>query len=165
MIAKAAWNDLIGKSDRWVSTVLYAVVIGRLSTIAIGLLVFLAGGEAAKEGFTGLTDRIDRDWILKALISAPVVESFWIAALVFLMGHKASWGWPVWATALVWGILAVPLHGLSALSLSVAPLFALMAAIQHHWMAKGRGWAGLCLIILIHFLANALAIGAMISMS
>ncbi|MFY8143144.1 MAG: hypothetical protein ACOVMT_04585 [Caulobacter sp.] len=158
-IANAAWRDLIGVSDRWVRTVLYALLIGRLSKIAIAILFFLTIGEVSGEGFSGKIERLDLDFLVKALIFAPVFESLAIAGLVFLMGHKAGWGWPVWATALVCGVLAIPFHGLSALSLLVAIPFAIMAAIQHNWMAKGRGWVGLCLIILIHLLGNAVSVG------
>ena len=45
--------------------------------------------------------------------------------------------------------------------LDLAPFFALMAAIQHHWMNRGRGWAGFWLITAIHVAANAIALLAM----
>lgn len=36
------WRDLTGQSDRWVRTLLLSVAIGRLSLMAVGVVILLA---------------------------------------------------------------------------------------------------------------------------
>ena len=159
------WRDLTGQSDRWLRTLLLAVVIGRLSLVAAGILILAAVNLAAPEDagrvtgqYSGLTDVLTAEWIFIALVFAPLTESLAIRLIVWLLGRRPRPGWPAWATATASALLAIPLHGLGPLSLAVAPFFALMAAIQHHWMNRGRGWAGFWLITAIHFAANAIAL-------
>lgn len=161
-VKETVWRDLTGQSDRWVRTLLLAVIIGRLSLMAVGVVVLLAFGEGATDGFSGLTESLDLEWVFAGLLFSPIVESLGIRLVVWLLGSRAGWGWPVWATALSCALLAIPLHGLSPVSVAVAPFFALMAMIQHHWMDKGRGWSGFWLIVAIHVVANGAAIGGMI---
>ncbi len=159
------WRDLTGQSDRWVRTLVLAVVIGRLSLVAFGVVILLAilvfargDADAAMDQYSGLTDVLTAEWVFAALVFAPLVESLAIRLVVWLLGGGDRRKWPVWATSLACALLAIPLHGLGPLSLAVAPFFALMAAIQHHWMKRGRGWAGFWLITAIHFAANAVAL-------
>lgn len=160
------WRDLTGQSQRWGRTLVLAVVIGRLSLIALGIAVLMmvgaGGGDGAEEGavdqFSGLTDVLTAEWMFAALVFAPLTESLAIRIVVWGLGGRARWRWPVWATALACAALAIPFHGLGPLSLAVAPFFALMAAIQHHWMKRGRGWAGFWLIVAIHVAANGMAL-------
>lgn len=167
-IRHSFWRDLTGQSDRWVRTLVLAVVIGRLSLVAAGVAILLAISAAADgdidgamDQYSGLTDVLNAEWIFAALVFAPLVESLAIRLVVWLLGGGDRRRWPVWATSLACALLAIPLHGLGPLSLAVAPFFALMAAIQHHWMNRGRGWAGFWLITAIHVAANALALLAM----
>ncbi len=157
----AVWRDLTGQSERWGRTLVLAVIVGRLSLLVLGLAVLLAAGAGAMDQYSGLTDVLTVEWVFAALVFAPLTESLAIRLVVWVLGSRLGWGWPVWATAMACAALAVPLHGLGPLSLAVAPFFALMAAIQHHWMNRGRGWAGFWLITAIHVVANALALLAM----
>lgn len=164
------WNDLTGRSDRWVRTLVWAVVVGRLSFIILGVAILLVAATgsaetAAMEKFSGLTDVLDAEWVFVALVFAPLTESIGILFLVWLLGHRSGWGWPVWATALTCAVASVPLHGLGPLSLAVAPFFALMAVIQHHWMLRGQLWPGFWLIVAIHFAANGLGVLGMWGLS
>lgn len=138
-----------------------AVVVGRLSLAALGVAILMAAGEGAIDRYSGATDVLTAEWIFVAVAFAPLTESLAIRLVVWMLGSRAGWAWPVWATALSCALLAIPLHGLGPLSLAVAPFFALMAAIQHHWMSRGRGWAGFWLITAIHLAANAIAVFAM----
>lgn len=135
-----------------------AVVVGRLSLVALGIAILMAAGEGALDQYSGLTDVLTPEWVFVALVFAPLTESLALRLVVWMLGSRVGWGWPVWATAIACGALAVPLHGLGPVSLAVAPFFALMAAIQHHWMSRGRGWQGFWLILAIHLVANALAV-------
>ncbi|MDP1778529.1 MAG: hypothetical protein Q8K90_07965 [Brevundimonas sp.] len=160
------WRDLTGQSERWVLTLVLAVVIGRLSLVAVGVAILLVVAanrdpDGVMDQYSGLTDVLTAEWVFAALVFAPLIESLAIRLVVWLLGSRVGWKWPVWATALTCALLAIPLHGLGPLSLAVAPFFALMAAIQHHWMNRGRGWAGFWLITAIHLAANALALLAM----
>lgn len=157
----AVWRDLTGQSERWGRTLVLAVIVGRLSLLVLGLAVLLAAGAGSMDQYSGLTDVLTVEWVFAALVFAPLFESLAIRLVVWLLGSRVGWGWPVWATSAACAVLAVPFHGLGPLSLAVAPFFALMAAIQHHWMNRGRGWAGFWLITAIHVAANALALLAM----
>lgn len=144
------------------------MVIGRLSFVAVGVAVLLAvtaggGGDVdgAMDQYSGLTDVLTAEWVFAALVFAPLIESLGIRLVVWVLGGRAGWGWPVWATSLTCALLAIPFHGLGPISLAVAPFFALMAAIQHHWMSRGRGWSGFWLITAIHLAANTVAVLAM----
>lgn len=155
------WRDLTGQSERWGRTLLLAVVVGRLSLVAAGVVILMTvslvspqDADGVMDQYSGLTDVLTAEWVFVALVFAPLSESLAIRLVVWLLGRK----WPVWATSLACALLAIPLHGLGPLSVAVAPFFALMAAIQHHWMNRGRGWAGFWLITAIHFAANAVAL-------
>ena len=155
------WRDLTGQTERWGRTLLLAVGVGRLSLVALGAAILMAAGEGSMEQYSGLTDVLTAEWIFVALAFAPLTESLAIRLVVWMLGRCPRPAWPVWATSLACALLAIPLHGLGPLSLAVAPFFALMAAIQHHWMNRGRGWAGFWLITAIHLAANGLAVLAM----
>jgi hypothetical protein len=161
----AFWRDLTGQSERWLRTLVLAVVIGRLSLVAFAGAILLAVSVTADgdvdgtmNQYSGLIDALTLEWVFVALLFAPLTESLGIRLVVWLAGSPRGWKWPVWATALACAALAIPIHGLGPLSLAVAPFFALMAAIQHHWMVRGRGWAGFWLITAIHAAANGLAV-------
>jgi len=161
--ATGVWHDLTGRSDRWLRTLVWAVIVGRLSLIVLGVTILLvasigSSATAIMEEFSGLTDVLDAEWVFVALVFAPLTESLGIVFLVWLLGCRSGWGWPVWATALTCAVASVPLHGLGPLSLAVAPFFALMAVIQHNWMLRGRLWSGFWLIVAIHFAANGLGV-------
>jgi len=161
----AVWRDLTGQSDRWVRTLVLAVVIGRLSLVALGVVILLAVGAAGHsdvdgvmDQYSGVIDALTAEWMFIALVFAPLTESLAIRLVVWLLGAGGRRRWPVWGTSLACALLAIPFHGLGPLSLAVAPFFALMAAIQHHWMDRGRGWAGFWLITAIHVAANGAAV-------
>lgn len=159
--ATGFWHDLTGRSDRWLRTLVWAVIVGRLSLILLGVTILLAAGPAgtaAMEEFSGLTDVLDAEWVFVALVFAPLTESLGIMFIVWLLARRSGWNWPVWATALTCALVSVPFHGLGPLSLAVAPFFALMAMIQHHWMLRGQLWPGFWLIVSIHFAANGLGV-------
>lgn len=160
-VRSAVWRDLTGQSDRWGRTLVWAVVVGRLTMMAIGVPIMLLAGDGADDQFSGMIDGLTDAWIFAGLVFAPLIESLCIRLVVWMLGSRAGLGWPAWATALACGAIAVPLHGLSLVSLAVAPFFGLMAAIQHHWMNRGQGWAGFWLIVGIHVVANGLALLAM----
>ncbi len=151
------WRDLTGQSERWVRTLMLAVVVGRLSLVVIGFLILMAVGPGATDQYSGMIDAVTAEWVFAALVFAPLVESLAIRLVVWVLGRRIG-RWPVRATAAACALLAVPFHGLGPLSLAVAPFFALMATIQHHWMERGRGWAGFWLITAIHAAANGIAL-------
>lgn len=155
------WRDLTGQTERWGRTLVLTVVVGRLSLVVLGVAIMMAAGEEAMDQYSGLTDVLTSEWVFLALVFAPLTESLSIRFIIWFLGSGVVLKWPVWATAMAVGALAVPLHGLSPFSLAVAPFFALMAAIQHHWMNRGRAWGGFWLIAAIHLVANALAVLAM----
>lgn len=160
-IRQTFWRDLTGQSDRWGRTLVLAVVVGRLSFMALVLSIVLIAGEGADDNFSGIPDALTEEWIIASLAFAPLIESLAICFVVWLLGNHKGLGWPVRATSLACGVLAVPLHGLSLASFAVFPFFFLMAAIQHHWMNRGKGWEGFWLIVAIHLVANALGLIAM----
>jgi hypothetical protein len=151
-----AWNDLTGRSPRWTRTLLYAVLASRLSMVLIGVVVVLLAGEGVEENFSGLVTEIDALSTFGIVIFAPVLESLMLLFVVWLLGRKLRW--PVPFAAVAAGLLFVPLHGLSLASLTIGPFFALMAAIQLNWLARGRGHAGFWLVVLIHALSNSVAV-------
>lgn len=155
------WRDLTGQSDRWGRTLVMAVVVGRLSLVVLGVAILMVAGEGADDQFSGMSDALTDEWMFVGLVFAPLTESLIVRFVVWILGSRTGWGWPVWATSLFCGALAATLHGVSLMSLAVVPFFALMAAIQHHWMNRGRGWPGFWLIVAIHLLANALGLLAM----
>lgn len=159
---ETVWRDITGQSDRWMRTLLLVVIVGRISLLAIAVGVLMAFGGGAMEGFTGLIETPDLEWMFFGLLVSPMVESLAIRLAVWVLGSRVGWGWPVWATALTCATLAVPMHGFTPVSLAVAPFFALMAMVQHHWMNRGRGWAGFWLIVAIHAVANGAAIAGVI---
>ena len=148
------WRDLTGQSERWLRTLVLAVVVGRLSLVTLGILILLAFGAGATDQYSGMIDAVTAEWVLVGLVFAPLVESLAIRLVVWVLGLR----WPVRVTAAACALLSVPFHGLGPLSLAVAPFFALMATIQHHWMERGRGWAGFWLITAIHAAANGIAL-------
>lgn len=148
------WRDLTGQSERWARTLVLAVVVGRLSLVVIGFLILMAVGPGATDQYSGMIDAVTAEWVFAALVFAPLVESLAIRLVVWMLGRR----WPVRVTAAACAFLSVPFHGLGPLSLAVAPFFALMAMIQHHWMERGQGWAGFWLITAIHAAANGIAL-------
>lgn len=156
--ASRAWRDLTGASPRWGRTIIYAVLAGRLSIMALAVAVYaLAGGEA-DAGFSGVVRSVDPGMIFVVVLVAPLLESLIVLLLVWLFSRKL--GWSVGVTAALTALLFIPQHGFSFASLTIAPFFGLMAAIQHHWLMRGDRWAGYWLIVVIHALANGIAMGA-----
>lgn len=160
--ASRAWRDLIGASPRWGRTILYAVVTGRLSIMALAIAVYAIVGEGADAGFSGVIRSVDPGMIFAIVVGAPVLESLVVLLLVWLFSRKLKWPLPV--TVALTALLFIPQHGISVAALVVAPFFGLMAAIQHHWLMRGRAWAGFWLIVVIHGLANGIAMGAVIAL-
>jgi len=148
------WRDLTGQSERWVRTLVLAVVVGRLSLVVLGFLILLAFGAGATDQYSGMIDAVTAEWVFVGLVFAPLIESLAIRLVVWMLGRR----WSVRVTAAACAVLSIPFHGIGPLSLAVAPFFALMAMIQHHWMERGRGWAGFWLITAIHAAANGIAL-------
>jgi len=159
--AARAWRDLIGASPRWGRTILYAVVIGRLSIMAVAMVVYGLAGAEADAGFSGVIRSVDPGMIFAIVVVAPILESLIVLLLVWLFSRKLAWPLPV--TVVLTALLFIPQHGFSFAALIIAPFFGLMAAIQHHWLMRGRGWAGYWLIVVVHALANAIAMGAVLA--
>jgi len=151
------WNDLTGRSPRWVRTFFLGLVFGKLSMTLVAMAVQSLGAED-QERFSGAPGALSLEFIFAALVFAPLLESLAVLGVVWLLARQGRRRWPVWSTALVCAALAIPLHGLSAYSVLVAPFFALMAAIQHNWMDRGQGKVGFWLNVSIHFAANSLGV-------
>lgn len=158
VIRHSFWRDLTGQSERWLRTIVLSVLVGRLSLLAIGSVVVAVAGIEVVEQYSGRIESLKPGVILSALLVAPIIESLAIRLAVWVFGSRFGWKWPVWATALACAALAVPLHGLGPMSLVAAPFFGLMAAIQHHWMVRGRGWAGFWLITAAHAAGNTVGV-------
>jgi hypothetical protein len=156
--ASRAWLDLTGASPRWLRTILYAAVAGRLSITAGGMIVYGLAGAGADAGFSGVVRSVDPGTILGMLLLAPLLESLIVLLLVWLFSGKL--GWPIGVTVALTALLFMPQHGLSYASLAIGPFFALMAAIQHHWFMRGQGWAGYWLISAVHAVVNGAAVAA-----
>ncbi len=95
--------------------------------------------------------------LFSALVFAPVAESLIVVLLVWLTGGLLRA--PVWLTALLVGAAFVPMHGWVLVSVTVFPMFALMAAIQANWRLKGQAWMGYWIITTVHALGNLSAAG------
>jgi len=160
--ARRAWRDLTGASTRWGRTILYAVVASRLSIAAAAIVIYGLAGAGADAGFSGMIRSVDFGIVFVFVVVAPVLESLILLLLVWLFSKKLRWPLPV--TVLLTALLFVPQHGLSLASLVIAPFFALMAAVQHHWLMRGRGWAGYWLIVVIHAVSNGIAVGTAVAM-
>ncbi|WP_396594084.1 hypothetical protein [Brevundimonas sp. R86498] len=150
------WADLVGASDRWGRTILFATVLGRLAILPVVALIYILVPGTTGEGYSGELTDLGPAELVAALLVAPLVESLIIVFLVWLVGIRL--GAPVWLTALLTAAVFVPMHGLVLVSLIIAPLFALMAAIQMNWRRKGREWTGFWIITAIHFLGNLSAV-------
>ena len=151
------WTDLIGAGDRWGRTILFATVVGRLSILPIAAVIYWLAPDTTEAGHTGAFGDLGFVDLFSALVVAPLVESLIIVFLVWLFGVCLRA--PVWLTALLTGAAFVPMHGLVLVSLTVFPMFALMAAIQLNWRRKGREWTGFWIITVIHALGNLSAAG------
>lgn len=154
--AQVFWADLTGASERWGRTLLLAVVIGRLSMTALGLMVLLAAGKQSTEGFTGVLQTLDTATIFGAVIGAPLIESLIVLALVWLIGFKLRASAAV--TAVLVGLAFIPQHGLALVSVMTAPFFALEALILFNWMRRGSGVGGFWLVFFIHAISNGLSV-------
>ena len=144
--------DLTGASDRWIRTLLYQVVIGRLSIFVVYALLLLVTPEMTQEGFSGVVRSLDTVMVIAALVFAPLVESLILLMIVGLVGGK--FGAPRWFTVLFAGAAFLPMHGLVLMSLVIVPFFILMALVQFNWMKRSRTWAGYGIVVLIHALQN-----------
>lgn len=150
------WADLTGASDRWVRTLVLAVVIGRLSMTALGLIVILAAGERSTVGFTGVIESLGAGEVFAAVVGAPVIETLILLLIVWLVGFKLKASRTV--TAVVAALAFIPQHGLALASVMVAPFFALEAVILYNWMRRGKGGGGFWLVLAIHAIANGLSV-------
>lgn len=146
------WNDLTGVSDRWLRTILYQVVAGRLSIFVVYLVLFLSTPQMTNEGFSGIVRSLDSVMVITALIAAPIVESLILLVIVGLVGGK--FGAPRWFTVLLAGALFLPMHGLVLMSLVIVPFFVLMALVQYNWMKRSKTWAGFCIVVVVHAVQN-----------
>lgn len=146
------WNDLTGVSGRWPRTIVYQVVVGRLSIFLVYLVLFLATPQMTNEGFSGIVRSLDSVMIATALIAAPLVESLILLVIVGLVGGK--FGAPRWLTVLLASALFLPMHGLVLMSLVIAPFFVLMALVQYNWMKRSKTWIGFWMVVAIHALQN-----------
>jgi len=160
--APGFWADLTGLSDRWGRTLLYAVLLGRLSLMAVGALLIAVYGVDSVKSFSGVVREISPLMIFLVVAVAPLVESLMLLIIVLVAGRLLK-AHPA-AVAFLSGALFVPLHGLTPVSLTVLPFFALMGLIQLNWMRRGRIWPGLLLVIAIHTVANALAVAAALAL-
>lgn len=151
------WDDLTGRSPRWMRTFFLGLVLGKLSSVLVGLAIRSLGFQG-EEQFSGAPSALSGELIFSALVFAPLFESLAVLGVFWLLARKSRRRWPVWSTALACAVLSIPLHGLSAYSVLVAPFFALMAAIQHNWMDRGEATVGFWLIVSIHFVANGLSV-------
>lgn len=152
------WDDLTGRSDRWGRTLVYAVVLGRLSLMGLGALLLAIYGQAAIGDFSGLVRSIEPGMILLIVGVAPPLESLIVLLIVWLVGGLLRA--PAAVVAFACGAAFVPLHGLTPLSLMVLPFFALMGLIQLNWMRRRRAWRGFLLVTAVHAVANAVAVAA-----
>lgn len=48
------WADLVGASDRWGRTILFATVIGRLAILPIVALIYILVPDTSEEGYSGM---------------------------------------------------------------------------------------------------------------
>lgn len=163
-LAGRFWADATGASPRWGRTIIYGVVVARLSLvpmlILVGLIDWAAHGDApgpgSLEGFSGAIGQIDAVLILSALIFAPVLESLLVAFLTWLVGFRLKL--PLWPTATLVGLAFVPLHGLVPASLVIAPFFILMAAVWYNWQQRNDGLGGYGVVMTMHAASNGLAL-------
>ena len=155
-LPRGFWADLTGASDRWGRTIVYAVAVGRLSMLVLGMAVLLAVGEGGVEGFTGVIESVDAATIFASVVGAPLLESLIVLVLVWVIGFKLKASRAV--TAVITGLAFIPQHGLSLVSVSVAPFFALEALILMNWMRRGAGGTGFWLVFVIHAVANGLSV-------
>lgn len=160
---KAFLADLTGASDRWGRTILFAAVAGRLALLPVAAAIYVLAPDTTEEGHTGTFGGLGFVDLFAALVLAPLLESLIIVFLVWLIGGRLRA--PVWLTALLVGAAFVPMHGMVLVSVTVFPVFALMAAIQLNWRRKGREWAGYWIITAIHTLGNLSAAGFAFSRS
>jgi hypothetical protein len=151
-----AWADLTGASPRWVRTVVYAALVGRLAALPLGLIVGAVWGEAGFAGFSGLIEAVDLRLILLAVVFAPLVEQLLVLVAVGIL----HWGlrFPPWPAALISAAGCCALHGLVPASILVFPLFALLGIVQINRARRGSLLAGFGLGVLIHALANGVAV-------
>ena len=153
--------DLTGESDRWGRTILYGVVLARLSlatvSLAISLVYVLSTGETDFAViFSGTTiSEVNAIQIFSGVFLAPLLESLFLAFLVWLISSKLRWR--PWIMALVCALIFVPLHGLAIGSLIVVPFFWLMALVQYNWMRRGDGLGGYWIVVTMHAISNGVA--------
>jgi hypothetical protein len=150
------WADLTGTSARWVRTVVYAALFGRMAALPLGLIVGAIWGEAGFAGFSGLIEAVDLRLILLAVVVAPLVEQVLVLAAVGIL----HWGLrlPPWPAALIAAAGCCALHGLVPASVLVFPLFAVLGIVQINRGRRGSLRAGFGLGVLIHALANGVAV-------
>jgi len=150
---------LFGWSDDWFMTGLLAGLTGKiamiLGSIPVIVLAMLVGADPAR-GFSGTFSGFDWVLVILALLFAPAFESMIVWLSVWLL--RAKFGMRVAYTVLLSGLIHVPLHGVSGLSLTVFPAFALHALILNNWRERGSSFGGYCTIVLAHFVQNALSL-------
>ena len=158
------WADLTGASDRWGRTILYGLLLSRVSLAPLLILVVLLHGAATGdwtgpgsiENFSGRIDQVDAGRILSAVIAAPLLETLLLVLLVGGIGFRLKAG--RWATATFTGLAFIPLHGLGFGSLVVFPFFVLMAVVWYNWKQRGDGLGGFWIVVSLHAVANGSAL-------
>jgi preprotein translocase subunit SecG len=146
-------SALIGRSDEWPLTIILSAVAGKLTAFVLMVLIVLLFGPEAQEGFSGSGGAIR---IFGALVLAPLLESLIVWLSVWLLGYCLRFEWHI--TAVLAGLIHVPLHGWSMGSWSVFPTFALQALILDRWIGKGRAGSGYWIVVGSHALQNLIAV-------
>ena len=153
-----------GQSDDWLLTAIVVGVAGKIATFTTSLILYSFAWQLfrvdASLGFSGTGHFLSAYLLFKALIIAPIIESAFVLAVIWLLREKLKVS--SIATVVLSGAIHVPLHGLSVASLSVFPLFALHTIIQMHWMKRGKALGGYRVVTAAHAITNAIAIVTMI---
>ncbi|MDZ4363636.1 hypothetical protein [Brevundimonas sp.] len=152
-------SDLTGASTRWGRTILYGFVAARASITLVGIAVVLIWGEAGYDGFSGLLDQASLLVAIVAIAIAPLIEQLMVLFMVWVLAFVLRL--PAEIAAVLTGLGFGTLHGLAPASLSVVPLFILLALIQIHWARRRKGMTGFWVGVAIHALTNATAVGTL----
>lgn len=151
---------LFGHSDNWLLTAVLAGVVGKAALFAVGFLLDELAWQLfdadSMAGFSGWGYSLNIFTVFRVVILAPILESAIVLFTVWLLSKKMKASSVT--TAVMCGAIFVPLHGISVMSLSVFPVFALHALIQLNWMGRGETLGGYSAIVAAHAITNAIAI-------
>jgi hypothetical protein len=151
---------LCGRVDDWVLTAVTVGVVGKIAFFSASLLIYGISwqvfGADPRTGFSGSARPLSVEHVFDLLVFAPLFESLIVLSTVWLL-HKPLKAAPL-VTIAVSGAVHVPLHGISATSLSVFPVFALHALVQMNWMSRGKAAGGYRVIVAAHAITNLIAV-------